>query len=119
AAVRWPGVGGFPSGTGTASARLVARSTAGDVAYGAVAGGRIRRVDAGLVSWDGESEYFVNAMGTGIDVEVVRQIERYPRLRGTIGYLLGLLRAVIGFRPVPLRVRADDLVLEAKGLSCA
>lgn len=117
--VPMPAMGVLPIGTGNDFAKLVDRSTSRDVAYGAVAGGRIRRVDAGLVSWDGESEFFVNAMGTGIDVEVVRQIERYPRLRGTIGYLLGLLRAVIGFRPVPLRVRADDLVIEEKVMICA
>lgn len=114
-----PALGVLPIGTGNDFAKLVDRATSRDVAYGAVAGGRVRHVDAGLVSWDGGSEFFVNAMGTGIDVEVVRQIERYPRLRGTVGYLLGLLRAVIGFRPVPLRIRADDIVIEENAMICA
>jgi hypothetical protein len=35
-----------------------------------------------VATWDGRSEFFVNAMGTGIDVEVVRQMRRSRLLPG-------------------------------------
>src|SRR5690606_32089532 len=52
--------------------------------------------------------FFVNAAGTGIDVEVVRQIDRLPRLPGLLSYLIGLLRALTRFRPIPIRIRIDS-----------
>jgi diacylglycerol kinase family enzyme len=53
-------------------------------------------------------------MGTGIDVEVVRQISRLPRLPGAVKYLTGLLRALVYYKPVNLRAQLDEHRLEQR-----
>jgi diacylglycerol kinase family enzyme len=50
-------------------------------------------------------------MGTGIDVEVVRQIARLPRLRGVAGYLIGVLRALRVFDPIGARLVVDGVAI--------
>ncbi len=110
-------MGVIPAGTGNDFAKLLS-SPGLDLdrsrSYDTVATGTIRNFDVGRVSWPGGCEYFINGMGTGIDVEVVRQIERLPRLPGFVGYLLGLLRALVRFRPVPIRLRMDGQTIEKR-----
>lgn len=108
-------MGVIPAGTGNDFARLLTPPGSNldrPRAYDIIAAGHIRNFDVGRVSWPGGCEYFINGMGTGIDVEVVRQIERLPRLPGFVGYLVGLLRALVHFRPVPIRLRLDEHTLE-------
>lgn len=107
-----PALGIVPIGTGNDLIKTVTGTTSRRPAYDVIAGGQLRRYDVGVVEWEGGREFFVNAAGTGIDVEVVRQIERLPRLPGIVGYLIGLLRALARFRPIPIRVRIDDEVFE-------
>jgi diacylglycerol kinase family enzyme len=64
------------------------------------------------VEWSTGSEFFVNGMGTGIDVEVVRQIHRLPRLPGPIKYLAGLFQALAVYRPVTLRATFGSEAIE-------
>jgi diacylglycerol kinase (ATP) len=100
-------LGVVPIGTGNDFAKMLYRTPSRRAAYAALAATSLRRFDVGRASWDGGSEYFINAMGTGIDVEVVRQIERLPHLPGVLGYLAGVVRAVFGFRALPMRIRID------------
>ena len=88
-------------------------------AYDAIAAGRTRVVDAGMVHWDGGQEYFVNGMGTGIDVEVVRQLRKTDRLPGGLVYLRALFRALADFRPIPLRLTAGDTRVEGPAMMVA
>lgn len=103
-----------PIGTGNDFIKAIAGSPDRRRAYEVLERGEIRTVDLGRVEWDGGSEYFINGAGTGIDVEVVRQIRHFRRLRGVIRYLAGLLRALVGFRPIPLRIRMDGDETERK-----
>jgi diacylglycerol kinase (ATP) len=102
---RRPALGVIPAGTGNDFAKLLRLSP--DAPLSALTPGEPVRFDAGRVRWENQTEFFINGMGTGIDVEVVRQMERLPRLRGVLGYLIAVLRVLRGFQPVPLRVRAD------------
>lgn len=105
-------LGIVPIGTGNDLIKAVTGGTDRRPAYDVIAGGHVRSFDAGLVEWDGGREFFVNAAGTGIDVEVVRQIERLPRMPGIAGYFIGLLRALVRFRPIPIQVRLDGEVFD-------
>jgi YegS/Rv2252/BmrU family lipid kinase len=76
-------------------------------AYDALAAGTSRPIDVGIASWEGGREVFLNSAGTGIDVEVVRHMERMRGLPGGLVYLLALLRALVSYRPVPLSITVD------------
>jgi diacylglycerol kinase (ATP) len=102
----------LPLGTGNDFAKVVPGARSLKQALDTLANPRIVRFDAGLAAWDGGQEFFINAMGTGIDVEVVRQITRLPRLPGPVKYLAGLFRALAIYDPVSLRASTGTEVLE-------
>jgi diacylglycerol kinase (ATP) len=101
----------IPAGTGNDFAKVVPGVRTRTGAYDAIAAGKVRDFDAGFVEWSSGSEYFINGMGTGIDVEVVRQILRL-RLPGPLKYLFGLFRALAVYQPVTLRATLPDEVIE-------
>ena len=61
--------------------------------------GHVRRFDVGHVRWDGGEHLFVNLLGVGIDVEVLRRREQYPRLPGLLQYGAALVSALGSFTP--------------------
>jgi diacylglycerol kinase (ATP) len=100
-------LGIVPVGTGNDFIKVFAGVRTREDAYDALAHGSVRAMDAGLARWQNGEEFFVNAMGTGIDVEVVRQIRRIRNLPGAAVYLLGLIRALTVFRPIAARITID------------
>lgn len=102
----------IPAGTGNDFAKIVPGAETIETAYDTLARPTFRKFDAGFARWQDGSEFFVNGMGTGIDVEVVRQIMRTPRLPGPVKYLIGLMRALAVYRPATLRARLPDETLE-------
>ncbi len=102
----------IPAGTGNDFAKMVPGAESRTSAYDTVATPTVRFFDVGHVEWTGGSEYFINGMGTGIDVEVVRQIKRLPNWPGPIKYLAGLMRALAVYHPVTLRARLPDEDIE-------
>jgi YegS/Rv2252/BmrU family lipid kinase len=109
-----PALAVIPIGTGNDFVKNLIGGTDRESAYEVLSSGVLRHFDLGRVSWDGGSEYFMNGVGTGIDVEVVRQIMRPPHLPGVFGYLLGFFRALRRFRPLPLRLLIDGEALEQR-----
>ncbi|MGH7461184.1 MAG: diacylglycerol/lipid kinase family protein [Longimicrobiales bacterium] len=107
-------LGLIPVGTGNDFVKVVPGTRQRRLAYDTIARGHTERYDVGRVRWDNSEEYFINGMGTGIDVEVVRQLKRVPQLPGPLKYLLALLRALVRFRPVALRARLDEHQLEQR-----
>ncbi|MGQ0560680.1 MAG: diacylglycerol/lipid kinase family protein [Gemmatimonadota bacterium] len=95
-------LGILPLGTGNDFAKVVAGARTLDSALDVIAAGHSERYDAGHAAWSGGQEFFINAMGIGIDVEVVRQILKLPALPAPVKYLLGLMRALAVYRPVAL-----------------
>lgn len=114
-----PVLGVLPIGTGNDFVKTLTGGTERELAYHALTDGVVRHFDLGRVSWEGGSEYFMNGVGTGIDVEVVRQITRLPRLPGVLSYLVGFLRALRHFRPLPLRLRIDGESFEQRVMIAA
>jgi YegS/Rv2252/BmrU family lipid kinase len=100
-------VGLVPVGTGNDFVKVVAGATPRARAWDTVAHGSVRWLDAGIARWNGASEYFINAAGTGIDVEVVRQMGPHRGTRGGLAYILALLRSLRRYRPLPVRLAAD------------
>lgn len=114
--IRGPVLGVLPVGTGNDFAKLVGPLRKLEASLDILADGVVRPFDAGRARWRDRAHWFVNAGGTGIDVEVVRQILR--RRGGStpaVGkYLAAVLRALVRYRPVPLRMRMDGRVVEAE-----
>jgi diacylglycerol kinase (ATP) len=98
----------IPAGTGNDFAKVVPGARTRAEAYDTIARPSFRPFDAGFVRWQGGEEYFINGMGTGIDVEVVRQILRLPAMPGLAKYLLGLFKALSVYRPLTLAARLPN-----------
>ncbi|HKI94344.1 MAG TPA: diacylglycerol kinase family protein [Gemmatimonadales bacterium] len=98
-------VGVVPIGTGNDFARLVG-APVGDLATAAeiVAQGTDRTFDVGRTG----GEFFTNGLGVGFDTEVIRQMQRLPRLRGFALYLAAVYRTFFAFRPRTLHVTAAE-----------
>jgi diacylglycerol kinase (ATP) len=109
-----PTLGVLPVGSGNDFAKLVGPIDDLERSMDILVEGTRRRFDAAHAAWAGAEHWFVNAAGTGIDVEVVRQILK-KRGRATprvARYLAGVVRALVSYKPIPLRIRLDDRVLE-------
>lgn len=77
---------------------------------------RASPVDLGILN----SRCFLNVCGTGFDVTVLDWAESLKsRFRGLTPYFLGLLKAIVHYRPVHLRVEADGLREEGDYLICS
>ena len=109
-----PVLGVLPVGTGNDFAKLVGPLNDLERSLDIVARGELRRYDAAIATWGGQDHWFVNAAGTGIDVEVVRQIlkRRGRPSPAVFKYLAAVLRALVTYRAIPLRIRFDGRVLE-------
>jgi YegS/Rv2252/BmrU family lipid kinase len=107
-------LGLLPIGRGNDFVKVVPGTRTRDAAFDTLATGAPVPVDAGVVEWEGGSEYFLNAMGTGIDVEVVRQIARTRKLPAGLVYIVGLAKAFVRFEALPLRITADARSFERR-----
>jgi len=98
----------LPLGTGNDFYRMVGAPKAMGAALDTLMEGAACAFDVGRVCYDGQSRYFVNLLGIGIDVEVLRRRERVRRLPGLAQYLAALLGAVARFQAVGAEVELDD-----------
>lgn len=114
-----PSFGLIPIGTGNDFVKMVPGTSTIVEAIETLARGIECPVDVGLARWNGRSEHFMNAMGTGIDVEVVRRLRRSRWLPGTAIYVGALLRALASYRPLPLRIDVDGATHEQRIMNLA
>ena len=105
-AERLPAVAVFPVGTGNDFHRMVGSDRGVAAVVGLLEGGRVRRFDVGRVEWEGGTRTFVNLMGVGIDVEVLRCRGRFSRLPGLLQYLASFLNAMFTFRAPEVDIHA-------------
>ena len=112
-------LGLIPIGTGNDFVKVIPGTSTRRTAYDTLARGQRFPYDAGRVSWPGGGEYFLNAMGTGIDVEVVRQILTRSRRTGRLVYIGGLVRALRRYRPVHLRLELEGETMELRVMTIA
>lgn len=114
-----PALAVLPVGTGNDFVKAVYPARGLAAALRALDEGRVRRVDVGRAEWDGNVEYFVNGFGTGVDVEVVRRLNRLPHLPGVLRYLAAAIPALAVYRPVPLRLSLDGRTREQRTMLLA
>jgi YegS/Rv2252/BmrU family lipid kinase len=99
-----PPIAVIPVGTGNDFFRMVGGSKDPEKAIDALLSGKARNFEVGEVRYNGESSFFVNLLGLGVDVEVLRMRENYPRLKGLPQYLAALVSVFRSFRPESVRV---------------
>jgi YegS/Rv2252/BmrU family lipid kinase len=93
----------LPMGTANSFARTLGLPLDLDGAIAAIAGGRRRRIDLGMIGED----YFVNAASLGLGPMIADSVPHdLKRYLGRIGYLLWAARCFVSFRP--FRLMVDD-----------
>ena len=111
-----PALGVLPVGTGNDFAKLIGPLKDLDRSMDILVNGELRRLDACTAEWDDTRHWFVNAAGTGLDVDVVRRIVRAQGRPSPaiIKYLGAVLMSLVRYKAIPLRIRLDDQVIEQK-----
>lgn len=98
-----------PCGTGNDFVRTLKLPAEPLEALRAQLSGRVRAIDCGEIN----GRCFLNVSGTGFDIEVLLQADRFKsRFRGLAAYMLGLIAALRRFRPVPAALIIDGKRLE-------
>jgi len=100
-------LGIIPVGTANDFASALSIPLSAPEATRFLASGHRRAIDAGIVN----SRYFIMVAGVGFDAEVVREVNRWRwRASGTIPYLLGVLKTLVGFSPTEVTFTVDGQV---------
>jgi diacylglycerol kinase (ATP) len=93
-----------PVGTGNDFYRMVGASRRIEDAVGVLDDAVPHLFDVGRIRFDSGERYFVNLLGVGVDVEVLRARTRFHRLRGLPQYLAALAWTLATFRPDSFRI---------------
>ncbi|MDE2981001.1 MAG: YegS/Rv2252/BmrU family lipid kinase [Gemmatimonadota bacterium] len=101
---RVPTVAISPVGTGNDFYRMVSPRRGVEELPRLLRGGTVKRFDVGRVHWEGGERVFVNLLGVGVDVEVLRCRALYSRLPGLLQYLASFLHALARFRPQDVHI---------------
>ncbi len=115
----------LPLGTGGDLARALGVPRDVDAALERIASGSPRRVDAGrarLRVADGSTRetFFLNVASAGLSGLVTALVNEAPKhLGGRVSFLIGTLRGIARFRPLPARVRVDGRVVHEGPLTLA
>jgi YegS/Rv2252/BmrU family lipid kinase len=103
-----------PLGTGSDFVKALNTIEPNDV-WGAarrIAAGRLRSVDAGMVTVEAGAQTirraFVNGLGMGIDAQVAVESNNLPNLRGFAVYLVAVMRALATYKAHVMSVKFDD-----------
>ncbi|RYY95903.1 MAG: YegS/Rv2252/BmrU family lipid kinase [Chitinophagaceae bacterium] len=70
--------------------------------------GNVRRVDAGSCN----GRLFLNGVGIGFDGAIVKDLVGKKKLAGKASYLLSVLKNILSFAEMPVRIEADGQVVE-------
>ena len=98
----------LPVGTGNDFNRMLRSGDSIDDVLELIEHGHPRHFDVGRVRVEGETRYFVNLLGVGIDVAVLQRRHRFAVLPGLLQYLGALVSALLRFRPLPTLVEYVD-----------
>ncbi len=104
----------LPLGTGNDFAKVVPGARHVNDALDTLARPAFQRFDVGHATWDGGAEFFINGMGTGIDVQVVREITKLPAMPGPVKYLLALLKALAVYQVIAVAARIGERRIERR-----
>ncbi len=94
----------LPLGTANSFARSLGLPLDLEGAISAIAHGRRRRVDLGMI----DDDYFVNGASVGLSTMIGETVpSALKRYGGRLGYLLWALKCSVGFRPFRLEIEDD------------
>ncbi|MGW8267686.1 MAG: diacylglycerol/lipid kinase family protein [Longimicrobiales bacterium] len=96
-----------PVGTGNDYYRVVGAPRRLASALDLLTEGRVVALDVGRVRFAGQEAYFVNLLGIGLDVEVLKRRSAYRRLSGLPQYLAALLATLVSFRSFGVQITFD------------
>ncbi len=99
----------LPIGTGNDFHRMVGSDRSLDGALDLLETGERHPFDVGHARWEGGEALFVNVLGVGLDTDVLRNRDRYRRLRGVLQYAVAVLVSAVRYRPVLLAVDLDGV----------
>ncbi len=97
----------LPMGTGNDFHRMVRSGGGLDATLELLDRGVVRAFDVGFARWAGGEAHFVNLLGVGVDVEVLRRRGQFRRLSGLPQYLAALITALVRFQPVEVEVAME------------
>jgi YegS/Rv2252/BmrU family lipid kinase len=115
-------LGIISTGTGSDFIRSVGIARDFPSACSALTSPRRLTIDVGVVEYRSKGQtlqrFFVNGAGTGFDAVVVEETERMPKyFGGTIPYLGGLLRALLGYKNKAVVVNTEDAAMSGRALN--
>ncbi len=117
-----PALGVISTGTGSDFVRSAGIPRDYTSACSFLTSPRRLEIDVGVVEYQSKGQswqrFFVNAAGVGFDATVVEATEHFPKyLGGTIPYLAGLFRSLVGYRNKSVTLSVGDKVEVARILS--
>jgi len=110
-------LGLLPLGTGGDLVRTLGVPRDVDAAIARLAAGKERRVDAGRARFRDRSgaereTFFLNVASAGVSGLVCELVNRAPKsFGGRVSFLVGTLRAIVRYAPLPAVVRVDGAVV--------
>ncbi|HHT50698.1 MAG TPA: diacylglycerol kinase family lipid kinase [Eubacteriaceae bacterium] len=109
-------LGIIPAGTGNDLIKSVDIPSNVMVAFEVVLSGEKRSIDIGYI----QNKRFINVAGFGFDVEVLRETEKLKKIvKGKVAYVLGVIKAIISFKPVKLHISIDGIEYKREAMVCA
>ena len=103
-------MGIIPAGTGNDFVRSLGIAVDVEEAARMILAGNTKKIDIGKTE---EDNYFINVAGCGFDTEVLYCMDGFKKhFRGQIPYILGLLKALFGYKCISAKIELDDRVIE-------
>lgn len=103
-------IGQIPVGTGNSFIKDLQIHSVKD-AVEKIAGGRTKKVDLGLFRYPEGAYYFINLLGTGFVADVAHTAGRYKNM-GSLSYVIGVIREVIGLQSTAVSLTIDGNVYQ-------
>ncbi len=102
-------IGIIPAGTGNDFARSLNISTDFYRAIDDIIEGTVGEVDVGLIN----NKFFINVASIGLDAHIAAEANRIKRyFNGTNAYIMALLKGIITYKSMKVRLVIEDVVVE-------
>lgn len=109
-------LGMIPAGTGNDLIRCTGIPSDEKQALEVVLNGVEKSIDIGLIN----NKKFINVAGFGLDVEVLRETIKLKRIiKGKLAYVLGVVKALLTFKPIELQISVDGVDYYQDAMICA